>query len=123
MTSRKKSLNSPELHPAVVKHLEFESVLLTIWRQSLVENSRSVTVAGEIFPVRSVTRHKLKEVYFRFEGHKFRGSEQDFKTESRSAVKAREESKVMEFDERGFHVAVVRDGKVFNLLKMEADHD
>jgi len=102
---------------------EFESALLTVWRQSLVENSPSVTVAGKTFPVRSVTKHKLKEIYFRFEGHKIRGSEPYPDTESRLSAKVREGSKVMQFVERGYYVAVVRDGKVFNLLKMLADHD
>jgi hypothetical protein len=123
MRVRTSSRNSPQSHPAVINRAEFESALLTVWRQSLVENSRSVTVAGKTFPVRSVTRHKLKEVYFRFEGHKFRGSEQDSDTESDLKTKAHKESKVMEFAERGFHVAVVRSGKVFNLLKMMADRD
>jgi hypothetical protein len=106
-----------------MKHSEFESVLLTVWEQSLVCNSRNVTLAGETFPVRSVTKHKLKEVYFRFEGHKFRGSEPYPNTESRRAVEVGEGSKVMQFVERGYKVAVVRDGKVFNLLKMLAEHD
>jgi len=121
-TNRTKSRNAPELHPALVKHSEFESVLLTVWLQSLVENSRSVTVAGRTFPVRSVTRHKLKEVYFQFKGHKFRGSEPYPNTESRVAEE-REERKKMEFVEGGYLIGWVDNGRVYNGLYLMHLHD
>ena len=46
----------------------FESALLAVWRQSLVENVRSVTLAGESYPVRTTAKQKLKQVDFRVEG-------------------------------------------------------
>jgi hypothetical protein len=46
---------------------DFESVLLAVWQQTLIDNARNVTVARETFPVRITPKQKLKQIDFRFE--------------------------------------------------------
>jgi len=92
--------------------LSLEDALLNVWRQSLLENKRTVTLDGESFPVRSTVKRKLKQIDFQFEGKDLRGLEQNPDTKSRWAAMAREGKKVMQFLEGGRYVAVVADGKV-----------
>lgn len=90
----------------------FESALLAVWQQSLVDHSRSVTVAGETFPVRTTAKQKLKQIDFRFEGRELRALEQNPNTKSRWATLARKGCKVMQFLDHGAYIAVVVDGKL-----------
>jgi hypothetical protein len=92
--------------------ISLEDTLLTVWRQSLVENKKTVALEGESFPVRSTAKRKLKQVDFQFEGKDLRGLEQNPDTKSRWAAMARDGKKVMQFLEGGRYVAVVADGKV-----------
>jgi hypothetical protein len=89
-----------------------EDALLNVWRQSLVENKKTVTLEAESFPVRSTAKRKLKQIDFRFDGKDLRGLEQNPDTKSRWAAMARNGKKVMQFLEGGRYVAVVADGKV-----------
>lgn len=92
-----------------------EDFLISVWRQTLVEEARTVTVEGGSFPVRRTSRSRLREVDFRFEGKTLRGLEQNPKTTSRWARWARlaqEGKKVMQFLETGRYIAVVVDGKL-----------
>jgi hypothetical protein len=89
-----------------------EDILISVWRQALGEEARTVTVGGKRFPVRRTSRSRLREVAFRFEDHALRGLEQNPKTTSRWARLAREGRKVMQFLSAGGYVAVVVDGKV-----------
>jgi len=89
-----------------------EDVLLTVYRQSLIENKKTVTLEGQNFPVRSTAKRKLKQIDFRFDGRELRGLEQNPDTKSRWAKMARDGKRVMQFLERGKYVAVVADGKV-----------
>ncbi len=89
-----------------------EDVLISVWRQTLVEEGRTVTVEGGSFPVRRTSRSRLREVDFRFEGKTLRGLEQNPKTTSRWARLAQEGKKVMQFLDAGRYIAVVVDGKV-----------
>ncbi len=89
-----------------------EDALLSVWRQSLVENKKSVTVGDASFPVRSTANRGLKQVDFQFEGRDLRGLEQNPDTKSRWAAMARNGAKVMQFLESGGYIAVVSDGKV-----------
>jgi hypothetical protein len=98
---------------------DFESILLTVWRQALLDNSRSVTVDGEIYPVRNTDKMHLRQIDFRFEGREIRGLEQNPKTKSRWAALARKGQKVMQFLEGGRYIAVVADGKVHNYHRAE----
>ena len=89
-----------------------EDVLLTVYRQSLVENKKTLTLEDQNFPVRSTAKRKLKQIDFRFDRRELQGLEQNPDTKSRWAKMARDGKKVMQFVERGKYVAVVADGKV-----------
>ncbi|PYU68059.1 MAG: hypothetical protein DMG49_17035 [Acidobacteria bacterium] len=92
--------------------MSLEDALLNVWRQSLVENKKTVTLEEESFPVRSTAKRKLKQIDFQFDGKDLRGLEQNPDTKSRWAAMARDGKKVMQFLEGGRYIAVVADGKV-----------
>src|SRR5438445_13300083 len=92
--------------------ISLEDVVLNVWRQSLVENKKTVTLEAESFPVRSTAKRKLKQIDFHLDGKDLRGLEQNPDTKSRWAAMARNGKKVMQFLEDGRYVAVVADGKV-----------
>jgi len=92
--------------------ISLEDALLNVWRQSLVENKKTVTLESESFLIRSTAKRKLKQIDFQFDGKDLRGLEQNPDTKSRWAAMARSGKKVMQFLEGGRYVAVVADGKV-----------
>jgi hypothetical protein len=55
----------------------FEETLISVWRQALVEDCRTVRLQGVHYPVRPTSRSKLREVDFRFEEQTMRGLEQN----------------------------------------------
>jgi fructose-1,6-bisphosphatase/inositol monophosphatase family enzyme len=89
-----------------------EDALISVWRQVLAENAKTVTLNDESYPVRRTSRSKLREVDFNCEGAKLRGVEQNASTSSRWAKLAQEGRKVMQFLSDGRYVANVVDGKV-----------
>jgi hypothetical protein len=93
--------------------LSLEDVLLTVYRQSLVGNKKTVTLEDQSFPVRSTAKRKLKQIDFQFEGRDLRGLEQNPDTKSRWAKMASDGKQVMQFLERGKYIAVVAHGKVY----------
>jgi hypothetical protein len=96
-----------------------EDVLISVWRQALVEAAASVKIDSETSPVRSTARRGLRQVDFRFNGKNLRGLEQNPETKSRWAAMAREGKKVMQFLDGGRYLAVVSDGKVHLYKKSE----
>ena len=88
-----------------------EDILVSVWRQVMMENSNAMQLDGRRFPVLQTSRSKLREVNFEFEGQTLRGLEQNPNTKSRWAQLAREGKKVMQFLSGGKYVAVVVDGK------------
>jgi hypothetical protein len=88
-----------------------EEILVSVWRQTLVDGVKFVQIDGEKFPVRETARRRLKQVDFRFDGHELRGLEQNPDTKSKWAAMAREGKKVIQFLEGGRYVAVVVDGE------------
>ncbi len=92
--------------------ISFEEALLSVWRQSLVEDKKTVTVGDASFPVRATAKRGLKQIDFQFEGRDLRGLEQNPDTKSRWAAMARNGAKVMQFLEAGGYIAVVSDRKV-----------
>ena len=92
--------------------ISLEDAFLNVWRQSLVENKKTVTLEGESFPVRSTAKRKLKQIDFQFDGKDLRGLEQNPDTKSRWAAMARSGKSVMQFLEGGRYIAVVVEGKV-----------
>jgi hypothetical protein len=92
--------------------LSFEQALVEVWRQTLVENAKTVELGSERYPVRSTPKRRLRQVDFAFVGNKIRGLEQNPQTKSRWAQMARSGRKVMQFLSEGRYVANVVDGKV-----------
>jgi hypothetical protein len=89
-----------------------EDILISVWRQAMVEHAKSVKIDGGTFPVKSTNRRGLKQVDFAFDDRNLRGLEQNPDTKSRWAAMARDGKKVMQFLENGRYVAVVVDGKL-----------
>ena len=89
-----------------------EETLISVWRQALVDDARTVTLENGSYPVRRTSRSKLREVDFKFDGQTLRGLEQNPKTKSRWAQLAREGKKVMQFLSDRRYIANVVDGKV-----------
>jgi hypothetical protein len=92
--------------------LSFEQTLIEVWRQTLVENAKSVELGSERYSVLSTPKRGLRQVDFVFEGKEIRGLEQNPQTKSRWAQLARSGKKVMQFLSEGRYVANVVDGKV-----------
>jgi hypothetical protein len=90
----------------------FESALLSVWQQTLVDKKKIVEIDGETYSVKQTAKSKLKQIDFRFEGRELRGLEQNPNTKSRWAKLASEGEKVMQFLEAGRYIAVVVDGKI-----------
>jgi hypothetical protein len=91
---------------------ELEEILVTVWRQALVNGAKYVQLGMEKYPVRETSRRRLKQVDFRFEDKELRGLEQNPDTKSQWAKMAREGKKVMQFLDGGRYVAVVVDGEL-----------
>jgi len=91
--------------------MSLEDALISVWRQVMAENARTVTLNEQNYPVRRTTRSKLREVDFKFDTRTLRGVEQNATTASRWAKLAREGRKVMQFLVDGRYVANVVDGK------------
>ena len=100
--------------PTDFRSSEFDDALLSVWRQTLVDSAKTVTLGRDSYPVRRTTKHKLAQVDFEFAGTPVRGLEQNPQTKSRWAQLARKGSKVMQFFSAGRYVAVVYDGKVIH---------
>ena len=90
----------------------FEETLIDVWRQTLVNDAKTVELGTERYAVRRTSKRKLREVDFVYDGQEIRGLEQNPQTKSRWAQMAREGKKVMQFLTEGRYVANVVDGKV-----------
>jgi fructose-1,6-bisphosphatase/inositol monophosphatase family enzyme len=91
--------------------MSLEDALVSVWRQVMAEDGKTVTLNDERYPVRRTTRSKLREVDFKFEGRALRGVEQNASTSSRWAKLAQEGKKVMQFLSDGRYFANVVEGK------------
>jgi hypothetical protein len=91
---------------------ELDEVLVSVWRQVLVENANSVVLRERNFPVQRTSRSQLRQVDFDFESQRLRGLEQNPATSSNWARLAREGKKVMQFLIGGRYFAVVVDGRI-----------
>jgi hypothetical protein len=89
-----------------------EEILISVWRQALIEGAETITIGGRSCPVRRTSQSRLREVDFPFQGHELRGLEQNPKTTSRWAQLARKGKKVMQFLDAGRYIAAVVDGRV-----------
>ena len=91
----------------------FDDVIISVWRQTLVQNEKIVELADKHYFVKRTSRHRFRQVDFTFDGQELRGLEQNPETRSRWAQLAREGKKVMQFLRNGHYVAVVVDGQIF----------
>lgn len=57
--------------------LSIEQVLIDVWRQALVENTKTVRLGAESFPVRGTLKRGLRQADFVFEGNEIRALEQN----------------------------------------------
>ena len=92
-------------------NLSVEQALIVVWRQALMEDTKTVILGAESFPVRRTPNRGLRQVDFVFDGNEIRGLEQNPQTK-RWAQLARSGKKVRQFLSEGRYVAVVVDGKV-----------
>ena len=90
----------------------FDDTLIEVWRQTLAEGLKTVTLDSGSYPVRTTPSKRLRQVDFEHDGESLRGLEQNLKTKSRWAMLARKGAKVMQFLKNGKYIAVVVDGKV-----------
>jgi hypothetical protein len=100
-----------------------EEVFIGVAEQVLVQNRKIIMVAGDTFSVIATSRHKLRQINFRFDGREFRGLQQNPDTKSRWAEMARSGKKVMQFLEAGRYLAVVADGRLISFDKTPKDRD
>lgn len=91
---------------------DLEQTLIEVWRQALVESARTLKLHGKTYPIRSISRCKLRQVDFVFDGSEIRGLEQNPETKSRWAQLARAGERVMQFPGEHGYLAAVADGKV-----------
>jgi hypothetical protein len=98
----------------------FDSTLISVWRQAVVEKAEVVKLGAESYPVTKSKAKRLRQVVFDFDGESFIGIEQNPKTKSRWAAMARAGKKVMQFLQDHRYVAVVADGKVIMYGKSRA---
>jgi hypothetical protein len=89
-----------------------EDALISVWKQALVENKKTVELAGQSYPVRKTARRQLSQVDFTFDGKPIRGLQQNPETKSRWAQLARAGKNVMQFLSDGRYIANVADGKI-----------
>jgi hypothetical protein len=75
----------------------FESTVISVWRQALVENSQAVNLGTERYPVTRSKAIRVRQVAFVFDGNGIMGIEQNPKTKSRWAATARAGKKVLQF--------------------------
>src|SRR4030088_2833380 len=90
----------------------FEQTLAEVWRQSLIENAKTVQLGTESYPVGRTPKKGLRQLDFVFDGNEIRGLEQNPDTKSRWAQLARSGKKVMQFLSEDRYVANVVDGKM-----------
>src|SRR5208337_5462653 len=90
----------------------FEQTLVEVWRQTLVQNAKTVILGEKLFPIWRTPKKGLRQVDFVLDGNEFRGLEQNLQTKSQWAQMARAGKKVMQFLSEGRYVANVVDGTV-----------
>jgi hypothetical protein len=91
---------------------ELDAVLLTVWKQALVDRKKRVNLGEDSYAVQATPKRALAQVDFEFAGKRLRGLEQNPATGSRWAELARKGAKVMQFLIGGRYIAAVCDGKV-----------
>jgi hypothetical protein len=91
---------------------ELSDVLIDVWSQVLLHDSKVVKLGTEQFPVSTSKTKRLRQVEFVVEGKTIIGIQQNPNTKSNWAKMARSGIRVMQFIHDGKYIAVVAAGKV-----------
>jgi len=94
-------------------------VLISAWKQVLVDGKTEVELGDEVFRVTLLRAKKLKMVEFTFGDYRIAGIEQNPNTSSRWAEMARQGKLIIQFRCQGRYIANVCEGK---LLRYPAWH-
>jgi hypothetical protein len=100
-----------------------DEILLSVWRQALVERKKRIIVGDGSYPALSTAKRKLVQVDFEFDGQKIRALEQNPATASRWAQLARKGAKVMQFLIAGRYFAAISDGEITHFHKKTTGSD
>ena len=87
-----------------------QEALISVWRQTLVENLTTVTLGDRTYRVKKTSKTGLRQVDFFCEGEGIRGLEQNPTSKTRWAAIARDGKPVMQFLFGGAYIANVADG-------------
>src|SRR5215472_16355313 len=90
-----------------------EMALVSVWRQTLVDEAPQVLLGGRPIPVARTRSAGLRTVAFSFGDRQLEGIEQNPHTASRWAKLAQEGNRIMQFRCQGRYVANVCEGTVF----------
>jgi hypothetical protein len=88
-------------------------VLVSVWRQALVDGQAEVKLGRRRYPVGFTKRKRLRTVSVPHRRRLFFGIEQNPDTRSRWATLARAGKPVMQFSHKGRYIANVSEGKLF----------
>ena len=99
---------------------ELSDVLIDVWSQVLLHDSKAVKLGSETFPVIRSKKKRFRQVYFVFDGMSITGLEQNPETKSNWARMAREGIKVMQFIHDRKYIGVVAAGKVTMYGKVQS---
>ncbi|MGH9602090.1 MAG: hypothetical protein ACRD24_06840 [Terriglobales bacterium] len=86
--------------------------LLAVWQQTLVEKAGSVRLGRKTHVVEATPRKGLRTVDFAYGDLEIVGIQQNPRTKSRWAQRAREGKAVMQFSIQGRYIGNVADGKL-----------
>src|ERR1051326_4967406 len=99
--------------------MTLSETLLAVWQQAMAEETRSVEIEEQRYPVRKIRSKGLRTIQFDYDGRRITGIEQNPRTRSRWAELARKGERVMQFSCQGKYVGNVTEGK---LLRYPAWH-
>jgi hypothetical protein len=87
-------------------------LLVTVWRQMLLEGRESVELPSGAYPVRRSRNLGLKTVSFEYGSHKIEGIGQNPQTASNWAKRAGQRERIMQFAAQGRYIGNVAEGKL-----------
>ena len=92
--------------------MTLSDVLVTVWREVLVESATEVEVGGVRYPVRRTRNQGLRVVSFSFGDRLVEGIEQNPNTPSEWAKLAQRGERIMQFSFKGRYVGNVCEGRL-----------
>ena len=86
--------------------------LVSIWRQVMVDSTDRVEMGAGAYPVTKTSSKRLRQVQFTVAGRQFVGVEQNPRTTSLWAQRARHGARIIQFLEGDHYMANVADGEI-----------